>query len=100
MVWRQYHGVLATSLQWPGGKTLNPSTNCPKNYILDHPIRANQINHLQKFEPACTKWSKHFGGSKRAILASVLNQHINIVSERDRGLYHELTLGCFTNGFL
>lgn len=27
-------------------------------------------------------------------LASVLNQHINIVSERDRGLYHELTLGC------
>lgn len=27
-------------------------------------------------------------------LASVLNQHISIVSERDRGLYHELTLGC------
>ena len=27
-------------------------------------------------------------------LASVLNQHINIVSERDRSLYHELTLGC------
>ncbi|MFW2015415.1 16S rRNA (cytosine(967)-C(5))-methyltransferase RsmB [Acinetobacter bereziniae] len=27
-------------------------------------------------------------------LASVLNQHINTVSERDRGLYHELTLGC------
>ena len=27
-------------------------------------------------------------------LSSVLNQHINIVSERDRGLYHELTLGC------
>lgn len=27
-------------------------------------------------------------------LASVLNQHINIVSERDRALYHELTLGC------
>ena len=27
-------------------------------------------------------------------LTSVLNQHINIVSERDRGLYHELTLGC------
>ncbi len=27
-------------------------------------------------------------------LASVLNQHINIVSERDRGLYHELTLCC------
>ncbi|QHH93618.1 16S rRNA (cytosine(967)-C(5))-methyltransferase RsmB [Acinetobacter gyllenbergii] len=27
-------------------------------------------------------------------LSSVLNQHLNIVSERDRGLYHELTLGC------
>ena len=27
-------------------------------------------------------------------LSSVLNQHINMVSERDRGLYHELTLGC------
>lgn len=27
-------------------------------------------------------------------LASVLNQHINTVSERDRSLYHELTLGC------
>lgn len=27
-------------------------------------------------------------------LTSVLNQHINIVSDRDRGLYHELTLGC------
>ena len=27
-------------------------------------------------------------------LASVLNQHIKIISERDRGLYHELTLGC------
>ncbi|RZG77601.1 16S rRNA (cytosine(967)-C(5))-methyltransferase RsmB [Acinetobacter sp. WCHAc060033] len=27
-------------------------------------------------------------------LNSVLNQHLNIVSERDRGLYHELTLGC------
>ncbi|WP_089606627.1 16S rRNA (cytosine(967)-C(5))-methyltransferase RsmB [Acinetobacter piscicola] len=27
-------------------------------------------------------------------LSSVLNQHINSVSERDRGLYHELTLGC------
>ena len=27
-------------------------------------------------------------------LTSVLNQHINIVSERDRGLYHELSLGC------
>ena len=27
-------------------------------------------------------------------LTSVLNQHINSVSERDRGLYHELTLGC------
>lgn len=27
-------------------------------------------------------------------LASVLNQHINTVSERDRALYHELTLGC------
>ena len=27
-------------------------------------------------------------------LTSVLNQHLNIVSERDRGLYHELTLGC------
>lgn len=27
-------------------------------------------------------------------LASVLNQHMSIVSERDRGLYHELTLGC------
>lgn len=27
-------------------------------------------------------------------LSSVLNQHINVVSERDRGLYHELTLGC------
>lgn len=27
-------------------------------------------------------------------LSSVLNQHINNVAERDRGLYHELTLGC------
>ncbi|QHI08638.1 16S rRNA (cytosine(967)-C(5))-methyltransferase RsmB [Acinetobacter haemolyticus] len=27
-------------------------------------------------------------------LSSVLNQHINMVSERDRGLYHELTFGC------
>ncbi|MEG0488905.1 MAG: transcription antitermination factor NusB, partial [Acinetobacter sp.] len=27
-------------------------------------------------------------------LTSVLNQHINSISERDRGLYHELTLGC------
>ncbi|NCU24267.1 16S rRNA (cytosine(967)-C(5))-methyltransferase RsmB [Acinetobacter haemolyticus] len=27
-------------------------------------------------------------------LSSVLNQHINMVSERDRGLFHELTLGC------
>jgi len=27
-------------------------------------------------------------------LTSVLNQHLNIVSERDRGLYHELSLGC------
>ncbi|RKG34778.1 16S rRNA (cytosine(967)-C(5))-methyltransferase RsmB [Acinetobacter rongchengensis] len=27
-------------------------------------------------------------------LSSVLNQHINSVAERDRGLYHELTLGC------
>ncbi|WP_109440130.1 16S rRNA (cytosine(967)-C(5))-methyltransferase RsmB [Acinetobacter haemolyticus] len=27
-------------------------------------------------------------------LSSVLNQHINLVSERDRSLYHELTLGC------
>ena len=32
-------------------------------------------------------------------LASVLNQHINIVSERDRGLYHELTLGCLRQWF-
>ncbi|MGE8541431.1 MAG: 16S rRNA (cytosine(967)-C(5))-methyltransferase RsmB [Acinetobacter sp.] len=27
-------------------------------------------------------------------LTSVLNQHINTVGERDRALYHELTLGC------
>ncbi|WP_111861275.1 16S rRNA (cytosine(967)-C(5))-methyltransferase RsmB [Acinetobacter sp. CFCC 10889] len=27
-------------------------------------------------------------------LSSVLNQQLSIVSERDRGLYHELTLGC------
>lgn len=27
-------------------------------------------------------------------LASVLNQHINIVSDKDRALYHELVLGC------
>jgi 16S rRNA (cytosine967-C5)-methyltransferase len=32
-------------------------------------------------------------------LSSVLNQHINIVSERDRGLYHELTLGCLRQWF-
>ena len=33
------------------------------------------------------------------LLSSVLNQHINIVSERDRGLYHELTLGCLRQWF-
>ena len=27
-------------------------------------------------------------------LASVLNQHMNIVSDKDRALYHELVLGC------
>ena len=27
-------------------------------------------------------------------LTSVLNQQLSIVSERDRGLYHELTMGC------
>ena len=27
-------------------------------------------------------------------LSSVLNQHINIVSDQDRALYHELVLGC------
>ncbi|MBJ9955245.1 MULTISPECIES: 16S rRNA (cytosine(967)-C(5))-methyltransferase RsmB [unclassified Acinetobacter] len=32
-------------------------------------------------------------------LASVLNQHINTVSERDRALYHELTLGCLRQWF-
>ncbi len=32
-------------------------------------------------------------------LTYVLNQHINMVSERDRGLYHELTLGCLRQWF-
>ncbi len=27
-------------------------------------------------------------------LSSVLNQHLNAIAERDRGLFHELTLGC------
>lgn len=32
-------------------------------------------------------------------LASVLNQHISIVSEKDRALYHELVLGCLRQWF-